>query len=300
MPNKKSVMAFSAVQILVFHLWICTGNSSVEEFIKQTAYIGVDIFFLLSAFSLAAHEPVRYFEFVRLKFKTVYAKFVIFSIIAAVYFNWNIRHFIATVLGVEFLTRGGGSFLWFIPAIMICYLIYPIFRKCDDKNGAATLAAVIYIWLFGAVVLLPDWPEIAILWNRLPIFFIGHYLKFPRSKGIVLCTIGTILLYKYGFAYKLQYPIVDMFYVVAIPIAIGLTTIVSKIQENRVISEIGSSTLEMYAVQMIFGYNFANMLMTFIDNYILVNIYTMMFVIITSIIFSHILRRNLFDSKTNT
>ena len=48
MKNKKSIMAFAALQILIFHLWINLSSSEIENFIKQISYIGVDIFFFLS------------------------------------------------------------------------------------------------------------------------------------------------------------------------------------------------------------------------------------------------------------
>ena len=54
MKNKKLIMFFAALMILIFHLWIyinpITNNLfKIEVFIRTICYIGVDIFFFVSA-----------------------------------------------------------------------------------------------------------------------------------------------------------------------------------------------------------------------------------------------------------
>ena len=53
MKNKKLIMFFAALMILIFHLWIyinpITNNLfKIEVFIRTICYIGVDIFFFVS------------------------------------------------------------------------------------------------------------------------------------------------------------------------------------------------------------------------------------------------------------
>ena len=108
MENKKSIMVFSALQILIFHLWIYIGTSDIEQFIKQTAYVGVDIFFLLSAYSLAKYnKPVKYFKFVWSRFKLVYLKFILFAIVAFFYSSWSITRLINVLISKELFVKGG-------------------------------------------------------------------------------------------------------------------------------------------------------------------------------------------------
>lgn len=297
MENKKSIMVFSALQILIFHLWIYIGTSDIEQFIKQTAYVGVDIFFLLSAYSLAKYnKPVKYFKFVWSRFKSVYLKFIIFAIVAFFYSSWSITRLINVVISKELFVKGGGSFLWFLPTIMIFYLIYPLFKKCDNKNRIVTIISTIILWLVGSYFLTnsDNLKVLMIAWNRLPVFFIGYYLYFIepiKTKkwlkllvGISLTIIGSWLVYKYAFRIRLQVPFRDMFYLTLIPVAIGLTLLVSFIPECKLTKIIGSCTLEMYAIQMIFGYKFENQLFQYNKNMLIINLITIVYVIILSVL----------------
>ena len=106
MKNKKSIMFFSSLLILIFHLWISifdrTSNLyNIEEFIRQICFIGVDIFFFLSAYSIANVNNKDYKNFIKTRFKKVYIPYIIFAIIALFYMNWDIKTFILNILGVN-------------------------------------------------------------------------------------------------------------------------------------------------------------------------------------------------------
>lgn len=300
MKNKKSIMAFSAMQILFFHLWIYMLNGNkVEMFLKQTAYIGVDIFFFLSAYSLAKREIKNYFSFIGFRLRAVYWKFFLFAVAAAIYGKWKLPYFCEVISGVNLFKKGGGAFLWFLPAIVIFYFLYPLFQKADGKNRWVTLAGTLTAWILGAYFMSANkgcYP-VFIFWNRIPIFLLGHYcsvgVNFEKIKcpqwvrpftGVLLTAIGTVLMYRFGFTGKLQVPFKDMFYLCVIPVCLGLVILVSYVPEWRVIKWIGSSSLEMYAVQMIFGYNVAGKILKQTKNKALTNAGACFFVIVTAIL----------------
>ena len=54
--NKKFLQLTGALLIIIFHLWIKLSSSFVESFLVSIAYIGVDIFFLVSVTSLVNRE----------------------------------------------------------------------------------------------------------------------------------------------------------------------------------------------------------------------------------------------------
>ena len=122
MKNKRNIMLFSALQILIFHLWIPITNSNLEFFVKQTAYMGVDIFFLLSGYSLGLKKIENYARFVISRFNVVYVKFILFSLVFCLINNTGVIRFLKIISGVELFERGGGAFLWFVPGIMIFYI----------------------------------------------------------------------------------------------------------------------------------------------------------------------------------
>lgn len=303
MKNKKSIMAFSAMQILIFHLWInIFGNNNIEMFLKQTAYIGVDIFFLLSGYSLASRNIGNYKKFLLARFKAIYIKFIIFAIVVTIYKHYSLVQLLKIISGLDLLNKGGGAFLWFIPSIMIFYIMFPLFKHYENRHKIITPLVLTIVWIIVATVITSnkEIKQLAIVWNRIPVFIIGYYLlklneitKVISKKhisiilGIILTIIGTIIIYKFAYKVKLNSPIINMFYLTVIPSSIGLTMLISNIKEVKPIRLIGESTLEIYAIQMIFGYDIANRLLQVIHNRLAVNLIIIISILSISIIWHY-------------
>lgn len=311
MTNKKSVSLFSALLILIFHMWIFVFNGNrVEIFIKQISYIGVDIFFLLSGYSLAAKKITSYKKFLKNRFLSVYVKFIVFALIAFLYFKWDFAFLVKVICGYNLITKGGGAFLWFLPAIMIFYLLFIPFDMLENKITKGVLAFAIWFIVAFLFTSLGLFPNLFIVINRIPIFLIGYYLYFCKLEsvskrltvGTCLLIIGFFLAYKFAAGAKLQAFFKDSFYLAVIPLAIGLTLLVSLIEENGVITLLGSATLEMYALQMLFGFKLANKIYLATEKPMLTNLLIMLIVIVASIllhtIFSFI--ASLFTPPKNT
>ena len=296
-------MAFAALQILIFHLWINISSSEIENFIKQISYIGVDIFFFLSGYSLYRSDTGNYFQFIGNRFRTVYSKFILFALIAAWVNKWNMGYVLKVISGIDLIQNGGKAFLWFLPAIMLFYLIVPLYKKFDVKNRRMAVVVLGITWIIIALLFtygITTVP-IAIWWNRIPIFFIGYYLaEFHANRkstghraaylsGFALIVAADVILaYRYAYKMKLNQPIEDMFYILVIPLAIGIALLISMIKENKLIRAIGSSSLELYAMQMIFGYTWANRILSRTKS-ILVTDLTIMIILIAAPILVHYL-----------
>lgn len=300
MKNKKSIMTFSALQILIFHLWVYVlKNNEIEIFLKQTSYIGVDIFFLISAYSLSSRNVDHYGKFLLFRFKAVYVKYIIFATVAMIYSSWGIERLINIITCNELFTKGGGAYLWFLPAIMIFYIVFPLFQRCENKYKIITPVVITALWVVGAFVITnnTELEQLAIVWNRVPIFIVGYYLfklnkitnildnkKCKLIVGTILSLVGTLLIYFYAFKVKLQVPFKDSFYLVVIPASLGLVMLLDCIPENKVIKWIGSSTLEIYAIQMTFGYDIANKLIKLTNNMLIYNILMIIYIVVLSVI----------------
>lgn len=312
--NKKSIMAFSALQILFFHLWInVLPANGIEVFLRTTAYIGVDIFFFMSGFSLSNRSVDNYLQFELSRFKAVYVKFIIFAVIASIYSGWTFIKFIKVISAVDLFVKGGGAFLWFLPAIMIVYIIFPLFQKYDQIirlkvskkwENIVSAALVLCIWFVIGIVIgaLTNYKAIFIFYNRIPVFLLGYYLAksemfvewfctdtkekklFRLLKGVVLICLGTGLIYQFAYRTKLQVPFTDFFYIMVIPASVGIVLLVSLIKGSKVTKMIGSSTLEMYAIQMIFGFKLANKIYKSSGDAIVTNIVVFAVIIVASIV----------------
>lgn len=296
--NKKFLQVIAAFQILFFHLWAPITSTQIEQFVLKTAYVGVDMFFFLSAYSLAGRE-IDYVPFLKDRVLKLYAKFAFFTLIMALFSkSFGVIRVVKSLTLIEFFQKGGGAFLWFIPAILILYIIYPLFLKW---NSRFKVIWVLLIWLIAGVFSehVLSYTTVFIFTNRIPVILAGYLFKTYcthnnnlRRSFIVLIPLGVLLLHMYGFKVRLNFPIKDMFYVLAIPTVLGLVTLSSYVKKYAVTESLGSITLELYAVQMIFGqriliwaYNVFN------KNALLTNIFVTGVMLLLAYIISHVFKR---------
>ena len=296
--NKKFLQVIAAFQILFFHLWAPITSTQIEQFVLKTAYVGVDMFFFLSAYSLAGRE-IDYVPFLKDRVLKLYAKFAFFVLIMALFSkSFGVIRAVKSLMFIEFFQKGGGAFLWFIPAILIFYAVYPLFLKW---NSMFKVIWVLLIWLTGSVFAehVLSYTAVFIFTNRIPVILAGYLFKTYcthnnnlRRSFIVLIPLGVLLLHMYGFKVRLNFPIRDMFYVLAIPTVLGLVTLSSYVKKYAVTESLGSITLELYAVQMIFGqrilmwaYNVFN------KNALLTNIFVTGVMLLLAYIISYVIKR---------
>lgn len=287
--NKKFLQFLACILILIFHLWINVSNTIIENFIIKTAYIGVDIFFLISAYSLA-DKKIEYKTFIKNRFINIYLKFVLLSIIYFIYKKIELIRLIKIIFGIELFDRGGGSFLWFVPAITIFYLVYPLFINWKSKYKGI-IVLVLYIVLGVGLTYLTDYRSLFIFINRIPILLIGYYLKVLNINikeyfYYLFLIVGIVLLYLFGYKNRLNVPIRELFYISSIVLIIGIAGLSNKIKNNKFIDLIASISLEIYGMQMIFGYDIAAKLYKVIKIPLLTNILTFISVILIAYIFN--------------
>lgn len=280
MRCKKEIMGLAALMVVFFHFYIPFGNSAFEKYIFRSSFIGVDMFFFVSAYSLAGRSSKGNFnagKFILNRLEYIYAPFVILSLIAAVYKKWELSRFFKTIFGIEFYERGGGSFLWYFIGIMVIYLLVPLMLLLKRKTKLWGFVILLISWgILGSVLQFGfNYTKAFILINRLPIFFIGLYYddlilanlnKLKRVYvyliEVVLFVVGTILTYKYATTIRLLKPFADMYYVVAIPLILATVMIIHSIvtllegkYSSIILKFLGGITLELYGLQMVFGYD---------------------------------------------
>lgn len=297
MQNKKTIMAFSAFFILIYHLWINLTNAQIEIYLRQICVIGVDLFFFISAYSIGRREQIDYKSFIKNRFFKIYVKFIVFSIIGTVCFHWTPMEFIKTILGIELFKKGGGSFLWFLPSIMFVYLTLPLYKKIDTKYSKITpfLALFLYFILSVIVSIFTAYKALFILTNRIPIILLGYYfakyniveyLSNSKVRYWIITLISllfgiTISYFVWIFHFHLTW-FRDLFYILYIPLIIGFALLLDSIKVNKFSEFMGSITLELYGLQMLFGFKIASTIFKFTNIKIISNILTIFTLIIVS------------------
>lgn len=269
---KQPIMGVAALFIFLFHLFpVSRGSealSSIVRYIVITGYIGVDIFFFLSAYMSFFSDTSDYFGYVKRKFIHIYPIFILSCILYIIMGKLSKTQALLTVLGVQFILNGGGSMIWFIPAIMIFYLAVPFYLKLVRKmNNIKLLLISLTIWI-GIMLILEKFTDnhsLNIFLCRLPIIFLGLCLAGYEGKwklnikvyvGILLIVMGAVLNYNFGYMIKANFPVSDIFYVTAIPYVIGLvlcSDVLFVRMEFYVFDALGKVSLEIYCLQMVFG-----------------------------------------------
>jgi len=275
--NKKLLQLIAALWILVFHLWMTVSGSEAEQYLVKIGYVGVDIFFFTAAYSLA-DKKLEYVSFIRDRFLNVYLKFVLLTLIALIYKGWSITRGLKIVSGIEFFQKGGGAFLWFIPAIMIFYLVYPLFLKINSRYKTI---GVLLGWLLISLILdkVPGYTEVFIFTNRIPVILAGYVLKkkdINKWVGILMVPIGFSLMYFFGYTKKLNIPFKDFYFVLAVVLTVGLAYVSGYIRSGKTITFLASATIEIYGFQMIFGAKLAGYFYRLTNVKILTNIFTIL------------------------
>ena len=270
--TKQPIMGVAALLIILFHLFpVSRSNdvvSSYIRFVAMTGYIGVDIFFFMTGYMAYYSDTGNYFSYIKRKFLHIYPIFIFCCILYVIMGKFSITKALLTVFGIEFILNGGGSMIWFIPAIMIFYLVVPFYLKLVRKmNNIKLLIISLAIWsgLMLALENFTDNHSLNIFLCRLPIILLGLFLAEYEGKwrvnikagvGVVLLVVGIALNYNFGYMIKLAFPISDIFYVTAIPYVMGIIlcadVIFAKLK-SYIFSALGKVSLELYCLQMVFG-----------------------------------------------
>lgn len=188
-------MGFAAMWIFIFHVReeVCVFRSIrllqiIEVFCDSIGFSGVDMFLFLSGWGL--YHAIRKHSlssFYKRRFRRLIPSFLIYNILIAIFSGWGIMRFIRDVTGWAFLTGDVHETLWFIPAIAILYLFYPLYFKAFEKSSnkyVFTLAAF-GLWFALAVAghLLFGGSGIYLFITRIPVFMAGNLAGWYTFNG---------------------------------------------------------------------------------------------------------------------
>lgn len=223
---RQLIMGLSILWIILFHSQIDFGEFPYLEsinFIKSTGYAGVDVFFFLSGFSLAAgwsKKKYSLIDFYQKRFLRILPGYLMISILMTLFILIESK---ANASLIYIFSRIGGGFLfarnydwWFIPSIICCYVAFPLlvyfvnnsFDKKINKFHLNLFIAVLFLpLLLSAILAFTGFNVLLIFSSRLPNFILGAYLgvlyfraatskKVERSFEILLLpmfVIGSIL-----------------------------------------------------------------------------------------------------------
>lgn len=198
------VMGICALAILFFHDWIATVGEfpvigTIERVLKKYGYYGVDVFFLLSGmgltYSMRKEPNVKRFYLKRIK--RVYLPYIEVILLKTLLEKWSGPMFIRRALCVEIFSRGIYTLLWFVPMILLVYLLYPLLHGCLErsKNEDVFLACVIGCVVLLEMLLIPYiHSDYRGLLFRLPTFLVGVGIGRRSQRKHITCTMTQAII----------------------------------------------------------------------------------------------------------
>ncbi len=309
LKTKKQIMAVAAILIAVYHLWIPVFSiddlhGRIEHFFVSIGYIGVDLFFFLSAYTLSKYNIASRWKFIVKRLSKIYPVFLLFCISALLIGKLSFKKFLATAFFWDFIKQGGGSFLWFIPAIILMYITFPYFKSAlSNYSPFKRLAISLSVWIalsFAIEYGLRGIADISIFLMRIPVILLGMFLaeyeglwsiKRRLVTGVLLFLPGIVLVYQFGYLNKLRAPFDGMFYIIALPCVLGLIFLLDAALQSssfKFADMIGNATLELYCIQMLIGSELVSAIFKLTKIKILTNFITFAIVILFSIALSYV------------
>lgn len=270
--TKTPIMGLAALLILLYHLLPLPRTqdaiSQLIRFFVTTAYIGVDLFFFMSAYMAVYSDTSDYFGYVKRKFLRIYPLFLAFGLVALLLGGLRLESSLLTFLGLDLFLHGGGSLLWFIPALSFFYLAAPFYLRLMRRVGVwRAFVLGLSSWLGLMIVLeqVLSQHSANIFLCRIPIILLGFSLSKYEGRwssknklllGSLLFALGLMITWNFGYRDKLHFLISDLFYIAAIPHIMGtalLSDVLFSRFKSRVFAFTGRISLELYCVQMVLG-----------------------------------------------
>ncbi len=203
-----ALMGIAALWIYFFHLWTpllqdVEAVAGIERFLKRAGFCGVDIFLLLSGIGLTyAIGKSGLLTFYYRRVRRLIVPVLAIGIIRAVDEAWTASTFWKNVSGWNFWFKSMYSFVWFVPAIVTLYLLFPLLWKAMTaaRHKLLFLFGAVEVWLLLSLVLEGTLrSDLYGFTNRLPVFMVGVFLGWAiKNKKIVYGVSGRLFLLATG------------------------------------------------------------------------------------------------------
>ena len=274
------IMGIAAFLLVVYHVFFPVLDEvpflrEVEDFFLMRGFWAADVFFFVSGMGLVRSvSKYSIGEFYYRRLRRILIPYLVIGILSAVKMGWSILYFLKTVSGISFITGEVHALLWYVPAIVICYILFPFYYRLLKKVKRPVLLTVI----LSLVIIITETAGVfigysvhAIFILRIPAFLLGTMfgeLKDDKRflitrKTIIICilvmSLGIFLLS--GVIPALDYVPYPTSSIIAIPFSILAAYVLDMTSSGfiirRALQFIGKVSLELYCVHVFLFNEFA-------------------------------------------
>ena len=200
-----------AILLVVLHHLAIPIHWPWFEFIRSRAEYGVDIFFFVSGlglwFSMSKNHKISHFYVKR--FLRIIPLYLVITSVVSIVEGYDFSQLPTAMLSIDNWTHYwiyASTEYWFIPAILLCYLVYPIWHKLTEK--ANPWVVIILLFLFHTIFICLFNSRLLMVFCRYFIFLLGSVFGclIYKKKEVKLNTslsVGIIVLFVLGLGYSI-------------------------------------------------------------------------------------------------
>ena len=212
--TRDSAVSLTRISAMLL-IMIChtSGTSHIGMYIGTLTTVGISVFLMISGY-LYGKRDVRPLPFLKKRYMSITFPAVVFVLAMAVYYwrhdpNPNILPtvllFVCNLQGankiysrIPSVTMGPGVLhLWFLTALMLCYLLMLAVKKVEKKHPVSRRACYVLLAVSTVVVFAGGMMPYHIRFNLIQIFFIGYWYAQHNTgmngKRFLLCSAATAL-----------------------------------------------------------------------------------------------------------
>lgn len=186
-------MGAAIIWVISYHFFGQMVQAGIKEVFFAIGNGGVDIFLFLSGlglmFSYYKNPEIKYQEYIKKRFIRIIPTYYIVIVFFGIFLNLPFVEIIEQLLIFGFfLPMFKISFYdWYIPSLLVFYLIFPVYYKFFIKNPKMiTLAAIVIGTLSVIPFIYLQKGTVILFFSRIPVFFIGAYFGYLMLKGVKL------------------------------------------------------------------------------------------------------------------
>ncbi len=260
---RSELMGWAILWIMMLHF----NFSQIKPlgFIAQYGFSGVEIFLLVSGFGIffSLDKDSNILQFYKKRLLRIFPTYYFLGIFASLLlFHDNILYFIKRYTTIGFWT-GGIYWEWYIPSIVMLYLLAPFFKRLFDLKQHMILCIISLGILFTVYYFIDnDLFDRAhfFFYYRIPAFIFGmacaYWIKHGVSqKYYIVILLAGIPLFAFLFPQHHQvYNYKNFSFLFLLPITTLFFIFISKFSGklNHIISLMGKASLEIYLIQSMF------------------------------------------------
>lgn len=197
------IMGIAILLVVFYHSTVDMSFISLFNNIKTICYGGVDVFFLLSGlglyYSLKNDFNVR--SFYKNRFIRIMPTYIFVILIFSIINKASLKDVFLNITTLGFWINSSNRFDWYIPALIIFYLVTPLIIYFFNKKNKYV---VIFLCILAGVLIsisisATSLSYLLIFTTRIPIFFIGILIGYwsyidKKIKRLDFIIMGIMLI----------------------------------------------------------------------------------------------------------